>query len=298
MPAKGVNLHCALCDDVLFTTPLDLAAGLLDVVAESTAESSAYALACRIQSAVCIAAANERMDPRSEMVYEKLQEVLRNLRDGRSGRSSPLKEFLGAVLKNMVDILWYLYKIVKNKFVFDFSVSSSFLMIPFVLAIFKYPEIFEIGAGHQVANSYPFAYQISTGAVLWMWLSGLNDANTASHSIIQCNASFWWFGCLEHCGGVEKCMPDLSNEIRFFFFGWWFGKSFSFGKLNRKSCINACFWFFIIVSHWLWSSIIPSECFRITKSDWSFKRLKNMFSSRLKPTIFSPRPRSYLKDDA
>ena len=105
MPAKGVNLHCALCDDVLFTTPLDLAAGLLDVVAESTAESSAYALACRIQSAVCIAAANERMDPRSEMVYEKLQEVLRNLRDGRSGRSSPLKEFLGAVLKNMVDIL-------------------------------------------------------------------------------------------------------------------------------------------------------------------------------------------------
>jgi len=92
-----VNLHCALCDDVLFTTPLDLAAGLLDVDTES--ESSAYALACRFQSAVCIAAAqHERCSDgphRSEMVYEKLQEVLLNLRDGRSGRSSPLKEFLG-----------------------------------------------------------------------------------------------------------------------------------------------------------------------------------------------------------
>lgn len=96
LPPKGVNLHCALCDDVLFTTPLDLAAGLLDVDTES--ESSAYALACRFQSAVCVAAAQHEScsdgPHRSEMVYEKLQEVLLNLRDGRSGRSSPLKEFL------------------------------------------------------------------------------------------------------------------------------------------------------------------------------------------------------------
>lgn len=96
-----MNLHCALCDDVLFTTPLHLAAGLLDVDSDQS-ESSAYALACRFQSAVCIAIAQQeraQQEPQgSEMVYEKLQQVLLKLRDGRSGRSSPLKELQIATL--------------------------------------------------------------------------------------------------------------------------------------------------------------------------------------------------------
>lgn len=65
----------------------------------------------------------------------------------------------------------------------------------------------------QVANSYPFTWQISTGAVLWMWPRDLNDACKASHSIIRCNASFGWFGCLEHRGGVGHFVEKLDCHI-------------------------------------------------------------------------------------
>lgn len=94
--------------------------------------------------------------------------------------------------------------------------SSSFLMIPPKLAMFKKNRQISssmLGASSQVANSYPFTWQISTGAVLWMWPRDLNDACKASHSIIRCNASFGWFGCLEHRGGVGHFVEKWDCHI-------------------------------------------------------------------------------------
>lgn len=109
----GVNLHCALCDDVLFTAPLELAAGLLDFLQENATTADAampmpcepaagqagYAISARIQSAVCIgaamsSAARTAMDSMPEVVYNKLQQVL----DFRVSVSSPLRELERATL--------------------------------------------------------------------------------------------------------------------------------------------------------------------------------------------------------
>lgn len=112
----GVNLHCALCDDVLFTTPLELAAGLLDFLLESRvsdphwisdagqagqaeqAGQAGYAIAARIQSAVCVGAAMIRpLDPMPEILYNKLQQVLLDFHV-QSTQSNPLKELERATL--------------------------------------------------------------------------------------------------------------------------------------------------------------------------------------------------------
>lgn len=105
----GVNLHCALCDDVLFTAPLELAAGLLDFLLENATTDAAmpcepaagqadYAISARIQSAVCIGAAissaARTADSMPEVVYNKLQQVL----DFRVSVSSPLRELERATL--------------------------------------------------------------------------------------------------------------------------------------------------------------------------------------------------------
>lgn len=115
----GVNLHCVLCDEILFTTPLDLAAALLDFLLESRmarmermamadswigaeqAGQASYAMAARIQSAVCVGAAMIRpLDPMPEILYNKLQQVLLDLQlqSMQSTQSSPLKELERATL--------------------------------------------------------------------------------------------------------------------------------------------------------------------------------------------------------
>lgn len=111
----GVNLHCALCDEILFTTPLELAAALLDFLLETMADShwiagqaeqagqgqAGYAIAARIQSAVCVGAAMIRpLDPMPEILYNKLQQVLLDfqVQAMHPTRSSPLKELERATL--------------------------------------------------------------------------------------------------------------------------------------------------------------------------------------------------------
>ncbi|CAJ1436348.1 unnamed protein product, partial [Effrenium voratum] len=100
----GVSLPCASCDDLLFTNPLELAAGLLDALAAlespgsqdaAKEQESGYAISARITSAVCVGAAmaTDQHDRLPEVVYTKVQHVLSLLRP-----FDPLQELQMATL--------------------------------------------------------------------------------------------------------------------------------------------------------------------------------------------------------
>ncbi|OLQ10067.1 hypothetical protein AK812_SmicGene6284 [Symbiodinium microadriaticum] len=84
----GVSFPCGACDDLLFTSPLELASGLLDALLavrhesikdRSMSSSSAYSISARILSAVCVGAAmsaSSKLGKLDEAVYEKMQLAL------------------------------------------------------------------------------------------------------------------------------------------------------------------------------------------------------------------------------
>ena len=91
---SGVNIHCPLCDDVLFSTPLDLAAGLLDFLLDHRCEGHhSYTIAARIHSAVCLSAALGRATDLPELVYQKITKLL-----GQSGKTNALEILQEATL--------------------------------------------------------------------------------------------------------------------------------------------------------------------------------------------------------
>ncbi|CAK9093571.1 unnamed protein product [Durusdinium trenchii] len=111
----GVSQPCASCDDVLFTNPLELAAGLLDALTQSLqAEANisdgseanreriqhrqtSCAISARIQSAICVGAAMSTVhDPLPEVIYKKLQQALAESRNLKL--SNPLQHLQLATL--------------------------------------------------------------------------------------------------------------------------------------------------------------------------------------------------------